>query len=612
LADRERSPAIAHGVPMVAVSTTSTRENRTGSWKYIRPVFHDRVAPCSQGCPIGIDVEAYMNLLREGRVAEAVDVLLRENPLPATTGRVCYHPCERACNRAGFDEAVSVHAVERMLGDIALETPLPCAVPRTHAERVAVVGSGPAGLSCAYHLVRMGYGVVVYEAEAEPGGILRYGIPEYRLPKGVLAREVARIGALGVEFRCGVRIGRDVRFEEIEAYDAVFVATGAHRSRPLGIEGEGLEGVLPGLAFLHAVNRGVRPAIGPRVIVVGGGNTAMDCARTALRLGASVTVLYRRGRAEMPANPEEVEQALCEGVRLELLAAPVAVTSRAASEEATPLDGVEASFDEAGDGSHAARVAGVRCSRMRLGDPDASGRRRPLPIAGSDFFLPADTVLAALGEEAELGFARDLLDRAAGVVHVGPLGATSRAAVFAGGDLTDEPHTVAYAIGAGKRAAIGIDARLRRRAGADAESVDVDGLRLGPRGNLSVTRWRGDDPVRRAAPLNEVVGVESMCTAHFERVARRHDRFRPAEWTSRTFGEANLGLTRDEALSEARRCMNCGVCNGCEVCLVFCPDVAISRGADGGLVIDNDYCKGCGICAAECPRGAITMTREGL
>lgn len=603
-----------HGAPAVAVSSMSTRVNPTGSWKYIRPLFRDRVAPCNQGCPVGIDIEGYMNLAREGRTEEAIDLLLAENPMPATTGRVCYHPCERACNRATLDHAVSIHAVERALGDKALERPLPPPAERTRRERIAVVGAGPAGLSCAWQLARLGYAVTVYEAEAEPGGILRYGIPEYRLPKDVLAREIDRIRALGVEFRCNARVGREITFAEVEHHDAVFVATGVHKSRRLGVVGEGLPGVRPGLDFLAEINRGGRPDVGRRVVVVGGGNTAMDCARSAVRLGAEVTVLYRRGRAEMPANPEEIEAAVCEGVKFEFLAAPDAILGDARRLPCEPLDGVEASFDEVRIGAEELRVTGVRCVRMALGEPDASGRRRPEPVPGSCFALDADTVLTALGEEADLGFLPEEL-AAAGHIRAGTMGGTRRGMVFIGGDLLDTPHTIAFALGSGKRAAIGIDHTLRSLAGDDVDALgalDVGALRFGPDGNVSASRWRGDDPIRREDPVNEVVGPDDINRAHFRTEPWHHDRYMPPDRTRRTFAEANHGLSYDAAMAEAGRCFNCAVCNGCEVCLVFCPDVAISRGEDGRLVIDYAHCKGCGICAAECPRGAITMTREGL
>jgi NADPH-dependent glutamate synthase beta subunit-like oxidoreductase len=601
--DRDPLAPVAHGVPRVAVSSASTRENRTGSWKYARPRFQDGVAPCNHRCPVGIDLEACMNLLGQGKLAEAADLLLRENPLPATTGRVCDHPCEGACNRASFDQAVAIHAVERALGDFALLA-APPPVERLHSESVAVVGSGPAGISCAYHLARLGYGVTVYEAESRPGGLLRHGIPEYRLPRLVLDREIDRLLALGIEIRCGVRVRSE---GELARHEAVFLATGRHRSRPLGIAGEDLPGVLPGLAFLREVNLGHAPRLGRNVVVVGGGNTAMDCARTARRLGAEVVVLYRRGRAEMPAHAEEVAQAVCEGVRLELLAAPVAIVTASSGPWTSVLDAVEASFGEDRD-PRPTRIAGVDCARMQLGPPDASGRRTPVPLEGSEFFVAADSVLTGLGEEAELELDPGLLDGAAGLVRVNALGGTGKPLVFAGGDLVDQPHTVAYAIGSGKRAAIGIDLALRARRGETTRLVDADAMGFGPGGTPSLARWGDADPVRRVSPVNQVVGPAAIQTAHFVHDRRRVDRFRPAEKTKLDFDEANLGLRLEEALAEAGRCFHCGVCDGCEVCVTFCPDVAIARGPDGSLVIDDDHCKGCGICAAECPRGAITMT----
>jgi len=597
-----RKPDIAHGVPQVAVSSASTRVNRTGSWKYIRPIYRDQVAPCSQGCPVGVDIEGWMSLARENRLDEACDLLLRENPMPAVTGRVCYHPCEAACNRGSFDQPVAIHAIERMLGDLALGARIPRSGVRRE-ESIAVVGAGPAGLACAYHLARLGYDVTVYEAESDAGGVLRWGIPEYRLPKDVLQREVQRIRALGVRFVFGTRIGRDVPFESLGEFDAVFLATGVQRRRPLGIPGEHLPQVFQGLQLLKAVNSGERPAIGRRVVVVGGGNTAMDCARTAVRLGAEATVLYRRGRAEMPANREEIEAALHEGVRFGFLAAPVEILGGNGLPDRQPLDAV-------GDTFNVFETHGME--RMQLGEPDASGRRRPEPVPESEFRVPCDAVVTALGEEADLEILPPELQSRGGALHVSPLGNTSSTAVFAGGDVVEEPHTVAFALGSGKRAAIGIDHYLKLLDGLGADAVELGELRLGPAGNLSVTRWLENDPVQRRNPVNRVAEPADLNFAHFRHEPRIEDRLRPSYESRHDFGEANLGLARDEALAEARRCFNCGVCNGCEVCLVFCPDVAITRRDDGRFDIDYDHCKGCGVCAEECPRGAIVMTREGL
>jgi 2-oxoacid:acceptor oxidoreductase delta subunit (pyruvate/2-ketoisovalerate family) len=577
-----------HGVPQLSVSSTTTRINKTGSWKYIRPIYRDRVAPCNEGCPTGIDIEAYMDLLRRGRVEEAIDLLLRENPLPATTGRVCYHPCENACNRRSLDGAVSIRCVERALGDRALKAAPPARAKRTHKESVAVIGSGPAGLACAYHLAGLGYGVTVFESAGEPGGVLRLGIPEYRLPREVLDGEIARIQARGVEIKCGVRVGESMAWEDLKPFDAVFLAGGAHRSRPLGIQGEENGAVRPGLPFLRLVNSGERPNLGRRAVILGGGNTAMDCARTALRLGARPLVLYRRTRAEMPAIDEEVAEAAREGVSFEFLAAPVKVRERAG------------------------RLQGLECVRMRLGDVDDSGRRRPVPVAGSEFFVPADTVLTAIGEEVNpedlpASFRND------GRVEVDEFGSTGVPRFFAGGDAAGQTRTVAHALGSGKRAAIGIDRFLRGESPTPESGRNHDDLRYGRLGNMSITRWRGDDPVHRRGAVNEVVPFEILNTNHFVPVPRHDEGELSPEESCRGFYEVHLGLDGERALREAGRCLNCGVCNQCELCLIFCPDVAISRSADGkGFDIDYDYCKGCGLCSAECPRGAMAMTREGL
>jgi 2-oxoacid:acceptor oxidoreductase delta subunit (pyruvate/2-ketoisovalerate family) len=578
-------PKVPYSEPLVAVSRASTTQNRTGSWKYIRPLYRDAVAPCNHACPAGVDVEGYMNLLREGRIDDALQLLLRENPMPAITGRVCHHPCEAGCNRRGFDEAVAVHSVERALGDEALRRPHPAPPPRLHAERVAVAGAGPAGLSCAYHLTRLGYGVTVYDEAAEAGGLLRQGIPSYRLPRPVLDRQIERYESMGIEFRPGVRLEGDEAQTELEGYDAVFYATGAHRGKPMNVDGEDGPGIVAGLEFLKVVNRGGRPDIGHRVAIIGGGNTAMDCARTALRLGAEPVVVYRRTRAEMPAIPQEVEEAIREGVEFVFLAAP------------------------AGFRWEDGRLVAMHVTRMELGEPDESGRRRPVPIEDGGYTIPVDTVLTAIGEDAELETLPAWLPREWGAVRVDEWGEAGGGAVFAGGDLAGAERTVADAIGSGKRAAMGIDRHLRQRAGERPSTDDLASIRWGSDGQVSMSRWRDDDPVRRTNPTNEVVDVEALQLAHFERVPRHEEEWR-VDWAG--FGEVNLGLDMDQAVAEARRCFNCGVCNDCELCLIFCPDVAISRREGGGFEIDLSYCKGCGLCAEECPRGAIVMTREGL
>jgi 2-oxoacid:acceptor oxidoreductase delta subunit (pyruvate/2-ketoisovalerate family) len=592
VSDRDITVPRASGraVPPIAISETSTLVNPTGSWKYILPRYEDRVAPCNAACPIGIDIEGYMVLIGHGRLEEACDLLVSENPMPAITGRVCHHPCEDGCNRASIDQPVSIHAVERRLGDMILAAPPPPVPDRRRSETVAVIGSGPAGLGCAFFLTRLGYGVTVFEAAAAAGGMLRLGIPEYRLPRAILDRQIERLEAAGIEIRTSVRIGTDVPWRDLDRFDAVFVAPGAHLDKDSRIEGaDATEGIRPGLEFLKAVNAGERPDLGDHVVVVGGGNTAMDCARSALRLGAAVTVVYRRTPVEMPAIPQEVKEARTEGVGFVFLAAPTAATTRNG------------------------RLLGIECQRMELGPPDESGRRRPVPMDEGRFSVMADTVLTAIGEDCDLSFLPDAVRTSWGLLEVDALGESTVAPVFAGGDAVDQPRSVADALGAGKRAAIGIDHYLRERAGEEPGPVPLDEVRLGGSGNVSVMRYAGgSDPIPRESPVNEVVTWEQMNAHHFRTVPRHEDHFHSAIDVRAAFGEVNFGLTRREAVEEAERCLNCGVCNRCELCLIFCPDMAITRREDGGFEVDMRYCKGCGLCAAECPRGAIVMTREGL
>ncbi len=598
------------GEPSVSAAADPAVAKRAVEPKRYRPAHHDMVAPCNAACPVGADIEGAMNLLREGRVVEARDLLLRENPMPAVSGRVCDHPCQSACNRALFDEAVNIHAVERMLGDLEPEAHAPIPA-RTRRERVAIVGSGPAGLSCGYHLARLGYAVEVFEAEPEPGGALRYGIPEYHLPREVLAREIERIRSQGVAIRCGVRVGGDLSWKDMDAYDAIFLASGARVNRPFEVAGQDPADVRPGLEFLREAKVADRGTVGHRVVVVGGTDTAVDCARTALRLGAEPVVVCHGTRADLSASTEAYEEAVREGVRFEFEAWPVAVQTSGHAEQEEAIEAIRVMYVESERDRPRARLVGVECMRTRAAEAGLSGERRALPVPGSNFVLPADTLLTALGEEPDLDFLPAEITRKGYVVKVDEFGSTNHAGFFAGGDVTGETRTVAHSLGSGKRAAIGIDRYLRGKAGETLPEVESRALRYGGTGNFSVTRWRGDDPVRRAGAVNEVVPLERLNLAHFKSVPGKPDRHRSFEERRTTFAEANLGLTANEALAEARRCFECGVCNECELCLAFCPDRAIQRNPGGhGVLLSEQCCKGCGLCVAECPRGARVMLEE--
>ncbi len=533
-------------LPPMTRSMGTVLINKTGSWRYLRPVYEEKTPPCRDACPAGIDIQGFVDMLARGEPLEAWRLIRESSPLPGVCGRVCPHPCERSCNRGEFDEAISIHALERLAADRALNEGVG-EEPRApkKEERVAIIGSGPAGLSCAHFLGREGYGVTVFEALPRPGGMLRVGIPEYRLPRTVLDKEIADIEALGVSFQTGARIG-DIG--ELADYDAVFVATGAHKSRSLNIPGEDAAGVIPGVEFLKNLNLGGKNQAGERVLVVGGGNTAIDAARSALRLGARTTIVYRRTREEMPAIEEEIEAALAEGVDILYLATP---------RMALVKDG---------------RVAQVGLIKTELAEPDETGRRRPVEVAGSEFMIEADTVITALGEAPDLSF---LPEHAGLSEEPREIDGTP---VFGGGDAFTGAGTVVHAIASGRRGARAIISRL---AGAGVAHE----------------------------PPGPVVPFESVNTACFARQpAVRMPEVPLAERVS-GFAEVNRGLPLTDGLEEAKRCFSCGVCNLCDNCLIFCPDIAVIRLNDS-YEIDYDYCKGCGICAVECPGNVISLVEE--
>ena len=540
-------------MPLSSISSDDMRWNRTGSWRNVKPFYDPKTSPCIAGCPAGEDIQSYIQMAREERYEEAVRLIWESNPFPAICGRVCYHPCMDACMRAEHDEAVFIPAIERYLGDYAIEHRLmPEAPSQTHPHRAAVIGGGPAGLSCAYYLARAGFGVTVFEGKEKLGGVLRYGIPEYRLPKHVLDAELRRLESLGVEVRAKTVVGRDVPIESLGDYAAYFVGVGLQKSRPLGIENEDAAGVIPGLAFLEAVNTNRKVEIGRRVVVVGGGNTAMDVARSALRMGATVTVVYRRTRNEMPAIEDEVEEAIHEGVDFRFLATPVEILTE-------------------GRGLRA-----VRCQEMELGEPDESGRRRPVPKEGAFFTLEADAMLVAAGELPDTRAFESIARVQKGLIVTDEFGRTSHAKVFAGGDIVTGASTVVNAVARGRSAAELIAAELLDR--------------------------RFDPRVHK-----KVVAIADVNTAYF--LQKKRTEMARAHGGAEAFAEVNLGMTCAQVQDEMNRCFSCGVCDGCDNCFVFCPDVAIAR-EDGVYTIDYDYCKGCLICVQECPRGVMSVESE--
>ncbi len=531
--------------------------NKTGTWRTMRPVYKNVLSPCRAACPAGNDIQGYINLVKQGEFKEGLELIKKTNPLPAVLGRVCYHPCEEKCNRGEFDEAIAIHNIERFLGDYGLTLPREKEVREKREEKIAIIGSGPAGLSCAYHLARMGYRVTIFEAQPVPGGMLAVGIPDYRLPKDVVKAEIEAIQVLGVEICTNTRIEPGDNLLE-QGYRAVFIAIGAHKSMKMGVMGEDKEGVFEALSFLHEVNLGKQVSIGGKVAVIGGGNVAIDAARVAIRQRAKqVSIIYRRSRAEMPASDEEVEAAEEEGISISYLAAPNRVL---------------------GDG----KVTGLECIRMKLGEPDESGRARPIPIKGSEFTVDVDTVISAIGQTPDLSFADKKLETTPGgtlVVDEKTL-ATNESGIFAGGDVVTGPAMVADAIGAGSRAANSIDRYVRGEVLGVTEEEEV--------------------PIASFEDLNLAYAV----LAPKARASKL-----PVGERVRGFAEIDDGFSQEIARAEAERCLSCGVCNSCGNCWLFCPDACVFS-KNGGYDINYDYCKGCGICANECPVMAITMVVE--
>ena len=469
------------------------------------------VPPCKAACPAGLDIRSYIDLAAHGHFEKALEVIEEKIPFPGTIGRVCPHPCETKCNRAQLDQSIAINGLKRFIADAvyARGTRAVTPAPRTHDARVAVIGAGPAGLTAAFNLVRMGHGVTVFEALPIPGGMLTVGIPEYRLPRDIVRREIENIKKAGVELRLNTPVGANgLTLANLqEEYNAVFVATGAHKSVPLGVPGEDVEGVLSGTAFLKDVNLGRSVKIGKKVAVIGGGNVAIDAARATYRLGGDVTIVYRRSREEMPAYTEEVEAAEKEGIKIEFLAIPTKI------------------MDTKG------RVTGIECLRTSLGARDESGRRRPELISGSAFALLVDTVISAIGEIPDLSFFDRAFEKEAGTfLKAHPYScATARAGVFAGGDVVTGPRTVIEAIAAGRRAAAAIDRFLRGEKFDDEE------------------------------PALRIIAIEDVEVTRFKKHEQQPMPEAPLADRVKDFSEVVLGFSERPALFEADRCLQCGL-----------------------------------------------------
>ena len=535
----------------ITLDPGSSLANKTGSWRTERPVYVHRLPPCNAQCPAGEDIQGWLFHAESGDYETAWRHLTRENPFPAIMGRVCYHTCESVCNRAQIDATVGINSVERFLGDEALKRGWRFASPQTESGKsVLIVGAGPSGMSAAYHLRRLGHAVTVLEAGPLAGGMMRFGIPKYRLPRDVLDAEMQRIVAMGVTVRLNTKVTDLARTMRDGGFDAAFLAVGAHIAKRAYIPAKDSSRILDAVAVLRSMEGAERPMLGRRVVVYGGGNTAIDVARTAKRLGATEAIIvYRRTREKMPAHDLEVEDALQEGVMVKWLS----TIKRA---------------DESG---------ALTIEKMRL---DEHGYPQP---TGEFETLESDSLVLALGQDVDLSLLDGVpgLVMSGGVVQVDPLTMmTGHPGLFAGGDMVPAERNVTVAVGHGKKAARHIDAWLRGTAVGAVPKHE-------PATFERVNAWYYSDAPKTMLPQLDL--------------ARR----------TSSFDEVQGGLTQDNALFEARRCLSCGNCFECDNCYGVCPDNAVIKlGPGNGFEFNYDYCKGCGVCAAECPCGAIEMVAE--
>ncbi|MBO0889394.1 MAG: FAD-dependent oxidoreductase [Acidothermales bacterium] len=552
-------------LPIAGVTPPPTEQDGqrlfpTGNFRFFRPVYKDKTPPCNNACPTGEQIQKYLDFVKHERFLDGYLTILEDNPMPSVTGRVCYHPCETACNRKDHDEPIGIRNVERYLGDYGLqlpENPIKAELPELGDKTVAIVGSGPGGLGCAYHLRRLGYRSVIFEAMSKPGGMLRGGIPHWHLPEEILDAEIAKLLDLGgIEIRCNTRMGEDVGWDELRNYDAAFLAVGQDVGRRLSVDGADLRGVGGALEFLREAGMGRPVKAGKRVLVIGGGNTASDAARSAVRIGGGTsTIVSLESADELLIVPEDLEQARDEGI------------------EFKPNTSVVRFLGENGV------LTGAVLCEARL-EKDEHGNVVPQHVPGTEYEVSCDSVLIAIGQTQVLDWLpAELMER--GLVKADEYG-RAQGHVFVGGDVTRGPAMVVDALGDGKRAARNIDVVLR-------------GEGLAP------------------PPEVEVMPYERLNTAYFKHAPRiEAPMASPAERRRDQKVEVTLAYSKEQAVAESDRCMSCGVCNGCDNCYIVCPDVSVMRDTreNGHYSIRTTYCKGCLVCVQECPTGCLEKVPE--
>jgi NADPH-dependent glutamate synthase beta subunit-like oxidoreductase len=566
------------------ITYLTTESNKTGSWRFLHPQYDEKTSPCSVACPAGEDIARIEMLASQGLFKEAWETILRENPFPSVCGRVCFHPCEGQCNRRELDMAVAIHSLERFLADTAIRYGIKPVLEKrpSQKQRIAVIGAGPAGLSAAWFLSMLGYACHVFEASAEAGGVLRWGIPLYRLPLNALLHDIQQVEAQGVTIYTGKPVSPDVLEIMKKDYDAVFIGCGHGRGMSMNVPGEDLKEVSEGLDFLRKLREGETPPCQGVSAIIGGGNTAIDVARSVVRLGGKALLLYRRRRQDMPALELEVEMALEEGVKLQELVAPAAV--------ARDEDQVVLTLQEM-------KIAG-----------DEGGRARVAPDEGKTRKVRIDRIFKAIGAQADeprhqppagdeglLSLSHTVLVRG----NQGPV------MVF-GGDLTNETKSVVHAVASGKEAAMALDTLFRE--GFEAIVPKLEACRVGEGPSLSMEIYMGG---QRRLRNPHVVRYEEINTDYFGFIPRVIQPRLLKEERVQSFEEIDLKISANLAMKESERCFNCGLCNQCDNCFIYCPDTSVMRDKDHqGRHINYDYCKGCGLCVVECPRNAMSLREE--